>query len=61
VDVSENWGTYHAYEQYGSEIDFIFHDAHSEAVRYDIVTKQYDGYISDHYGVIVDFVPVTNG
>lgn len=56
VDAGENWGTYHAYEQYGSEIDFIFHGDHAVPVRYEIVTKQYDGYISDHYGVIADFV-----
>ena len=42
--------------QSGSEIDFIFHDTHSTPIRYEIITKQYDGYISDHYGVVVDFV-----
>ena len=53
-------GTYHAYGVYGSEIDFIFHDPQSEAVTYEIITKQYDGYISDHYGVIVDLVRTIN-
>lgn len=56
TQTGENWGTYHAYMQSGSEIDFIFHDTHSTPIRYEIITKQYDGYISDHYGVVVDFV-----
>lgn len=56
TQAGENWGTYHAYMQSGSEIDFIFHDTHSTPIRYEIITKQYDGYISDHYGVIAEFV-----
>ena len=56
TQTGEDWGTYHAYMQYGTEIDFIFHDSDFTAIRYEIITKQYDGYVSDHYGVIVEFV-----
>ena len=54
--VGGSYGTYHDYGQYGVEIDFIFHDRGGEPIRYEVVAKQYDGYVSDHYGVFAEFV-----
>lgn len=49
--------TYHAYEETGGgEIDFIFHNEKTTPVNYEIISKGYDGYVSDHFGVIVEFV-----
>lgn len=57
VDLSTETRTYHAYQRKGgSEIDFIFHNDHTTPVQYEIISKDYDGYVSDHYGVIVEFV-----
>ena len=53
---NSSYGTYHDYQAYGSEIDFIFHTEKATPIRYEIVTKQYGGYISDHYGVFAEFV-----
>ena len=54
--VNSTYGTYHAYNTYGWEIDFIFHPESATAIHYEIVTKSYDGFVSDHYGVFVEFV-----
>lgn len=51
-----SYGTYHAYQEYGVEIDFIFHENGGTPIRYEVIVKQYDGYISDHYGVFAEFV-----
>lgn len=57
VDVSTETRTYHAYQRRGgSEIDFIFHNDHTTPVQYEIISKDYGGYVSDHYGVIAEFV-----
>ena len=49
--------TYHGYQETGgSEIDFIFHNEKTTPVNYEIISKGYDGYVSDHFGVIVEFV-----
>ncbi len=57
VDHSTETRTYHAYEERGgSEIDFIFHNEQVTPVRYEIISKGYDGYVSDHYGVVAEFV-----
>ena len=50
-----------SYHDYGNrignaEIDFIFHNDKLTPVQYEIISKDYDGYVSDHYGVIVEFV-----
>ena len=57
VDRSTATRTYHAYkESGGSEIDFIFHNEHTVPVSYEIISKDYGGFVSDHYGVIAEFV-----
>ncbi len=57
TDLSTVTRTYHAYkDEGGSEIDFIFHNDHTTPVQYEIISKDYDGYVSDHYGVITEFV-----
>lgn len=57
VDFSTETRTYHAYQREGgSEIDFIFHNDHTTPVQYEIISKDYGGYVSDHYGVIAEFV-----
>jgi endonuclease/exonuclease/phosphatase family metal-dependent hydrolase len=57
VDHSTVEGTFHGYRDYAfSEIDFVFHSERSTPVNYEIVSKKYDGFVSDHYGVIVQFV-----
>ena len=57
VDRSTATRTYHDYkESGGSEIDFIFHNEHTVPVSYEIISKDYGGYVSDHYGVIAEFV-----
>jgi endonuclease/exonuclease/phosphatase family metal-dependent hydrolase len=57
VDFSTETRTYHAYQRRGgSEIDFIFHNDHTTPVQYEIISKDYGGYVSDHYGVIAEFV-----
>lgn len=48
--------TYHGYSEWGSEIDYIFHNDKATAVYYEIVSTSYEGFVSDHYGVIADFV-----
>ncbi len=48
--------TYHAYETAAREIDFVFYDpAYAVADKYHILNDQYNGFVSDHYGVLVDF------
>jgi endonuclease/exonuclease/phosphatase family metal-dependent hydrolase len=57
-DASTVTRTYHAYtEDYGNEIDFIFHNDRVTPLRYEIVSKSYGGFVSDHYGVLAEFVP----
>jgi len=57
TDLSTETRTYHAYKETGGgEIDFIFHNNHTTPIRYEIISKGYDGYVSDHYGVIAEFV-----
>ena len=57
VDLSTAENTYHAYTVEGhSEIDFIFHNDHTTPVEYEIISKDYGGFVSDHYGVIAEFV-----
>ena len=57
IDLSTVSNTFHSYTEEGkTEIDFIFHNDHTTPVNYEIISKPYDGYVSDHYGVIVEFV-----
>ena len=56
-DLSTAVNTYHAYTVEGkSEIDFIFHNDRTTPVQYEIISKDYGGFVSDHYGVIAEFV-----
>ena len=50
--------TYHDYEREPEKtrLDHIFHNDSATPVRYEIISKLYDGFVSDHYGVIVEFV-----
>ena len=57
TDLSTETRTFHAYrETDGGEIDFIFHNEKTTPVQYEIISKDYGGYVSDHYGVIAEFV-----
>ena len=57
TDLSTVQNTFHSYTEEGkSEIDFVFHNNHATPIRYEIVSKSYDGFVSDHYGVFVEFV-----
>jgi endonuclease/exonuclease/phosphatase family metal-dependent hydrolase len=62
-DAAENGSevdyTYHAYEageKYREYIDFIFYSDEGRAPAFArILTEQYGGYVSDHYGVFAIF------
>lgn len=57
ADLSTESRTYHGYrERGGMEIDFVFHDDFSTPLRYEILSRDYNGFVSDHYGVMVEFV-----
>ena len=56
VDVSDVKGTFHNYGTPGKEIDFCFYTGQlASAVAYRILSDDYDGFVSDHYGVISYF------
>ena len=58
VDASTVDTTYHAYGTVqDEEIDFIFHNDRVTPTRYEIISKDYDGFVADHYGVFAEFVP----
>ena len=61
-DVSVVSGSYHAYGQKESEIDFCFFKGEETVLRYEIISKNYisegesePGFVSDHYGVMATF------
>ena len=61
-DLSEVKGTYHAYGEHNTEIDFCFYKGKQNVLSYEIISKKYlgemdtePGYVSDHYGVFVVF------
>ena len=63
-DLSVGKGTYHAFGNIegGMETSFIFHRGNDTVTSYEIIEKGYTakgqstpGYVSDHYGVIVNF------
>lgn len=59
VDRSTVSNSYHGYREGGwgdYVIDFVFHDEKSTPISYEILSKQYDGFVSDHYAVMVEFV-----
>jgi len=56
VDISEVKGTFHDYGKPGNEIDFCFYTGlKADPVAYRILSDDYDGFVSDHYGVISYF------
>ena len=56
-DLSTENRTFHDYEEeYGLEIDFIFHNDKTTPIQYEIISKDYGGRVSDHFGVIVEFI-----
>ena len=60
ADRSEVDYTFHGYgkEQKQNEIDFCFyHPDLSIALEYRILSKNYGGYVSDHYGLMCTFLP----
>lgn len=61
-DVSVVSGSYHAYGQKESEIDFCFFKGEETVLQYEIISKNYisegesePGFVSDHYGVMATF------
>ena len=57
IDLSTERRTFHAYKETGGgEIDFIFHNNKTIPTNYEVVSKDYDGFVSDHYGVVAEFI-----
>ena len=58
MNLSTVRGTYNGYISSGggSPVDHIFHNAKSTPVTYEIISKDYDGFISDHYPVMAEFL-----
>ena len=56
VDRSTVQYTFHGYGNSQKEIDFCFFNDKSTAISYYIVNDDYNGYVSDHYGVWFKFV-----
>lgn len=58
LDLSDVKGTFHGYSSTPkSEIDFCFFDkSKADAVTFRIQSEWYSGYVSDHYGVIGNFI-----
>jgi len=40
----------------GKIIDYCFYDSQSDALWYKVLSDQFGGYVSDHYGVITEFI-----
>ena len=56
VDVSTVKGTFHNYGRANNEIDFCFYaPLKATPVAYRVLSDDYDGFVSDHYGVIAYF------
>lgn len=58
LDLSDVKGTFHGYNSTPkSEIDFCFYDKNkADAVTFRIQNDYYGGFVSDHYGVIGQFI-----
>ena len=56
VDSSEVDHTCHLYRGYGETIDFCFYSKEWTPLYARTISDDYGGYVSDHYGVIVDFL-----
>jgi len=55
VDYSTTQLTFHSYDKPKKEIDFCFYNEKSTAISYYIVSDDFGGYVSDHYGVLTKF------
>lgn len=60
VTVGDPTGTEHTYTNYGTtddprRLDYMFYNGLLTAQSYRILTDQYDGYISDHFGVMTEY------
>jgi endonuclease/exonuclease/phosphatase family metal-dependent hydrolase len=40
----------------GSRIDYCFYNDRSTALWYKVLNEKFNGYVSDHYGIIAEFV-----
>lgn len=55
LDLTEVDHTYHGfYQKSTSFIDYIFHTPEFDASTYRVLSDNYNGYISDHYGVVAE-------
>ena len=55
LDLTEVDHTYHAfYEKSTSFIDYIFHTPQFDVSTYRVLSDNYNGYISDHYGLVAE-------
>ena len=48
----------HLYQNDGEIIDYCFHSSDFRSVSAKIINDDYGGYVSDHYGVLVELLPV---
>ncbi|MBE6703213.1 MAG: endonuclease/exonuclease/phosphatase family protein [Ruminococcaceae bacterium] len=56
VDTTTVNGTFHGYQTATKEIDFCFYEPRkSDSIAYRVLSDDYDGFVSDHYGVISYF------
>jgi len=62
VEALENRSTVEwTFDSYGTRtpgkiIDYCFYDDRSEALWYTVANDQFGGYVSDHYGVLTEFI-----
>jgi len=54
-DISHTFDSYGAIKN-GSRIDYCFYNDRSIALWYKILNEQFNGYVSDHYGIITEFI-----
>lgn len=53
-DISHTFDSYGSHN--GSRIDYCFYNDRSIAIWYKILNEQFGGYVSDHYGIITEFI-----
>lgn len=54
-DISHTFDSYGT-SRNGSRIDYCFYNDRSIAIWYKILNEQFGGYVSDHYGIITEFI-----
>jgi endonuclease/exonuclease/phosphatase family metal-dependent hydrolase len=60
VDDSEVDHSCHLYTDDGEIIDYCFYSTDFLPFYAKIINDDYGGYVSDHYGVLVELVPTTS-